>query len=165
MHDRSSTGGSGCICRQSSAASPSPWSISQICCSGAPRSRCNIPRKNGTAACRTIIGARPRLCGIRTGVCAALPVSYANSSVRRARSKLFQARFLRQTGSPESKNIQRNSISTWFAAFSAGCARRSVRSRRFFCARITPSLDSRALIWCITRKSYWRSAVWCTASF
>src|ERR1700745_639391 len=40
----------------------------------------------------------PALVRDSDGRCAALPVSYANSSVRRARSKLFQARFLRQTG-------------------------------------------------------------------
>ena len=38
---------------------PSRLSISRTCSSAAPRSRCNTPRKNGTATCRTIIAARP----------------------------------------------------------------------------------------------------------
>ena len=70
------------------------------------------PRKNGTAVCRIIIEARPRSCGTKMGACAVLPVSYANSFVLLAQSKLFLTKSLRPTVSPKSKNIPRNSIST-----------------------------------------------------
>jgi len=44
----------------------------------------------------------------------------------------------RPTASPRSRNIPRNSISTWSAAFSAACARKFARNGDFFCAKITP---------------------------
>src|SRR5204863_239622 len=49
---------------------------------------------------------------MRLGGYAVSRVNFANSFVRRARSKLLLAKLLRPTGSPRSKNFRKNSIST-----------------------------------------------------
>src|SRR5438874_9197696 len=98
------------------------------------------------------------------GGCAVSPVSSVNSSVRPARSKSWPAKFHRPIASPKSRNIPRNSISTWSAAFSAACAKKSAQSRRSSSVKITPSPGSPATRWCITKRSCSRLAASCTGS-
>ena len=50
------------------------------------------PNKHGTATCRTIIAAPPRLYAMKMGACVAWHASSANSFVRHARLKLFRAK-------------------------------------------------------------------------
>ena len=88
-----STGASEFICPRLWAASLITLKHFKNMLLGRTKVTMQYPEENGTAACRNIIAARLLWSATRMAASVASPASFANSSVRRARSRSCRAKF------------------------------------------------------------------------